>query len=69
MIRAEISTMKSTKKSSDSMLDDEFEIRLTEEVNGNWLADLINKALEDYEERNKPDMGRMGSDICSDDVL
>lgn len=45
MIKAEVSTL----VSGSEMLHDHFEIHLTEKVNGNWLADLINKGLKEYE--------------------
>ena len=51
-ILAEISLLKESKENND-MLHNEFQINLTKKVNGNWLADLINKALVDYEKENK----------------
>ena len=43
-MKAEISLL----EESAEMLHDKFQINLTEKVNGNWLADLINKALSEY---------------------
>ena len=44
-MKAEISLI----KNEAGMLHDEFQINLTEKVNGSWLSDLINKALVRYE--------------------
>ena len=45
MIKAEVSLI----EDDGEMLHEHFEVHLTEKVNGNWLADLINKGLEDYD--------------------
>jgi len=47
MIHAEISLMPNSLDNGE-MLHDEFQLNLTEKVNGNWLATLINKALREY---------------------
>jgi len=46
-MKAEVSLI----EDDGTMLHDRFEISLTEKVNGNWLADLINKGLTEYANR------------------